>query len=112
MENDFNDPHLIPHFLYRWKNDIDVVTINFQPIIKITSKGTVMIPINSPYLIQIAGEMVRELSNNVSPYTSNLHITLGRVFNSNFFNKTININEPYYSQINQDYSISSFGWDY
>ncbi len=71
-----------------------------------------MIPINSPYLIQVAQEMVGELSNNVSPYTSNLHITLGKVFNTNLYNKTITIDEPYYSQINKDYYVNSFGWDY
>ena len=112
VEKDFNNPNLITNFLYRWKNDTDIIIINFETVIKITSRGTVMILINSPYLIQVAGEITKELSNNVSPYTSNLHITLGRVFNNSLYNKTINIDESYYSQINKDYYVSSFGWDY
>ena len=66
VEKDFSSPNEITNFLFRWKNDTDIVIINFDPIIKITSKGTVMIPINSPYLIQIAEEMARELSNNAT----------------------------------------------
>ena len=112
VEKDFNNPNLIPNFLYRWQNETDVITVNLVPIIKITNRGTIMIFIDSPYLVKIADEMICELSNNVSSYTSNLHITLGRVFNKNLYNKTINIDELYYSQISKDYFVDSFGWDY
>jgi hypothetical protein len=116
INKEFKDPNIINRFLSKWNHDIDVVEININNCIKITNHGTVLLLIESPYLIQIGNEMLEELSNNVSSYLSNLHITLGKVFDKNLFNKTLFMNDDLYSQLTHDkplnYSIISFGWDY
>jgi hypothetical protein len=112
IDNEFSNINLINNFLYKWKNDTDIIEIKINNNIKITNSGTVILSIESPYLIQIGTEMLEELSTNVSSYLSKLHITLGRVFDNKLFNKTIFIDDELYSQLKQNYSIYSFGWDY
>jgi hypothetical protein len=112
IDNEFSNINLINNFLYKWKNDTDIIEIKINNNIKITNSGTVILSIESPYLIQIGTEMLEELSTNVSSYLSKLHITLGRVFDNKLFNKTIFIDDNLYSQLKQNYSIYSFGWDY
>lgn len=112
IHNEFSNINLINNFLYNWKNDTDVVEIKINNNIKITNYGTVLLSIESPYLIQIGAEMLEKLSTNVLSYLSKLHITLGRVFDDKLLNRTIFMDDDLYSQLTQNYSINSFGWDY